>query len=248
MDKLNITLFSIYDEKNSPISKIIEGLFLGCEVVSKNIELLEKNNIKKIIKIGTDLKIHFPKKFEYLSINIHDHPDENIIDYFEACYNFIDQSLINNQNVLVHCFKGISRSASVICAFLIKKFKWNFNESIRFIESKRPWISINDGFDKQLQEYDLKNNSKVFAKNNYRKRTNYYLPIIKPYILRKRSNYKLLSLGGKIIKKNVYLHKKVNLKQQYLDEKILYLKRLISQSHLEHCDKPKEIQKNFYSI
>ncbi len=49
-------------------------------------------------------------------------------------------------NVLVHCQAGVSRSASVVIAFLIKKFKVDFSEALNFVQSKRKVVNPNEGF------------------------------------------------------------------------------------------------------
>ena len=59
------------------------------------------------------------------------------------------------QSVLVvNCFKGYSRSASIIIAFLMKKKCYNFCQALQLIQSKIPQINPNYGFIKQLIEYE----------------------------------------------------------------------------------------------
>ncbi|EPR64859.1 dual specificity phosphatase, catalytic domain-containing protein [Toxoplasma gondii GT1] len=54
-------------------------------------------------------------------------------------------------NVLVHCAKGISRSASLVICYLMFRRCWSYADSFTYIRRKRP-IYPNVGFQIQLQE------------------------------------------------------------------------------------------------
>ena len=54
--------------------------------------------------------------------------------------------------ILVHCFMGISRSASLILAYLIRHRKMKLNEAIRIVARKR-LIWPNEGFLGKLIQY-----------------------------------------------------------------------------------------------
>ena len=47
-----------------------------------------------------------------------------IIRYFESSFAFIDEHL-ESGNVLIHCFAGVSRSATILAAYLMRKKGWN---------------------------------------------------------------------------------------------------------------------------
>ena len=68
---------------------------------------------------------------------------------------FISNIKINKGKLLVHCYMGMSRSASLIIAYLIKYRKMNLEESIRLISLKR-FIWPNDGFIEQLIQWEKK--------------------------------------------------------------------------------------------
>lgn len=54
-----------------------------------------------------------------MAVPLKDTENENLLDYLEVCIDFIDRSR-KEGSVLVHCFAGVSRSASVITAYLMK--------------------------------------------------------------------------------------------------------------------------------
>uniref|UniRef100_A0A7C9A8G6 protein-tyrosine-phosphatase n=1 Tax=Opuntia streptacantha TaxID=393608 RepID=A0A7C9A8G6_OPUST len=62
---------------------------------------------------GKDLKI------VRMAVPIKDTEDENLLDYLECCLDFIEESRKQGA-VLVHCFAGVSRSAAIIMAYLMR--------------------------------------------------------------------------------------------------------------------------------
>lgn len=58
--------------------------------------------------------------------------------------------------VLVHCLAGMSRSASVVCAYLLATTSMNTQETISFVRSRRSIIQPNYGFEKQLKAWEAK--------------------------------------------------------------------------------------------
>ena len=53
--------------------------------------------------------------------------------------------------MLVHCYAGVSRSATIIIAYLMKIMKWDLNTAFDFVKHKRVVAKPNDGFMNQLQ-------------------------------------------------------------------------------------------------
>lgn len=70
MEELDMTLFSVYENDHFIISKIIDQLYLGSEESSQRLEILQKYNIKKIVKIGYELKENFTEDIDYLCCSI----------------------------------------------------------------------------------------------------------------------------------------------------------------------------------
>jgi len=131
------------------IDKIIPGLFLSNYNAAANIDIITKLGIKKIISLGsyeehTKYTVH--EGIEYLFIFIDDHENEPIICHFKECNDFIEP------NTLVHCYAGISRSATIVIAYL-KSIGMDYYEAHRIVKEKRPCINPNDGFLKQLEEW-----------------------------------------------------------------------------------------------
>lgn len=130
-----------------------------------------QHKIKTIISILND---QFPPNLNPFGIDHYffqfkDDPREKIEHIFYKTSNIIFRSIMNGENVLIHCRAGISRSVSVVIAFFlsclvcnqyliipyIRKNKHNWTLSIlKFIQSKRPIAGPNPGFMEQLFRYE----------------------------------------------------------------------------------------------
>lgn len=74
---------------------------------------------------------------------------------FPELSDLIDRSLTSTppEPVLVHCMMGVSRSATVVLAYLMEKHRMNLDEATRLVLAQRNNIFPNDGFIRQL--FDL---------------------------------------------------------------------------------------------
>lgn len=140
-----------------PISiDIIEkNLYLGSLSAAKDLKTLNDYKISHIITIDTcplprhilELK-HLTVKFVQLS----DFPKEDLLSHFDACIEFIEDGLSKGA-VLVHCYFGVSRSASVVIAYMMKKYQLSYQQAFQKVKSKRSIVYPNKGFVSQLVLY-----------------------------------------------------------------------------------------------
>jgi protein-tyrosine phosphatase len=88
-------------------NKIEDHLWLGDIDSSENIPALNTHNITHILTV-LDYKPEVPDNECRIRqhIPVLDMPSVNLIDKFDSCYEFIDQAVSNNRNVLVHCHAG----------------------------------------------------------------------------------------------------------------------------------------------
>lgn len=63
-------------------------------------------------------------------IQIADMNREDILQFFPSCIEFIENALKDPKNsVLVHCFYGVSRSATIVIAYLMKKYSLSYQKA-----------------------------------------------------------------------------------------------------------------------
>lgn len=87
--------------------------------------LLNQNKIKYVVNAcHIDLICSTYTEFagiEYLNIDLTDDIGDTLpmISAIRQSHKFIDNALLNGNNVLVHCKEGISRSITIICAYML---------------------------------------------------------------------------------------------------------------------------------
>jgi len=122
----------------------------------QNLDLLATLNITAIINIAPKLaqnKFEEKLPFAYLTIYEDDNPKVDIKSYFSLTNKFIEKYR-KERSVLVHCAAGISRSATVIIAYVMYKLKLGFNDAYSFVQERHPITDPNFGFICQLHQYE----------------------------------------------------------------------------------------------
>lgn len=56
-----------------------------------------------------------------------------------------------DKKIFVHCNAGVSRSPSIVIAYLIKSLNYSFKEAFNLVKNKRNIINPNEKFIKELQ-------------------------------------------------------------------------------------------------
>lgn len=137
------------------ISNITENLYLGGCNFKNKVKTIKNNNIVAILAIGgTDEHYDTLQLVEHSKfIRLADDPNSQIIDHFHSCIEFIDTH-INNGGVLVHCVAGMSRSATIVAAYLLRKHPSVPTDTmIYYLRNKRCIVDPNYGFWIQLEQY-----------------------------------------------------------------------------------------------
>ena len=141
------------------MNQITENLYLG-NFLSARADSLKEKGIKKVLSVMDYYIIpesHKGDNINHKIIKAVDANSCNIIKYFGECLKFID----GEEKVLVHCAAGVSRSATVVIAYIMWKQKMNFNDAYNFVNERR-LVSPNPGFRSQLELFE-----KELIKNDY---------------------------------------------------------------------------------
>lgn len=123
------------------VNQIIKGLWLGNKIIAKDKQFFEKNSISHVINVSDHINNFFENNpnIWYLRIPINNKESDIIVlkSYLNKIFNFINEAIINNKNVLVHCKKGHRSSAMIVAYYLMKKYKCSFEMAKIKIQSKR---------------------------------------------------------------------------------------------------------------
>ena len=66
--------------------------------------------------------------------------------HFAPSVRFIKEALENGGSVFVHCYAGVSRSATMVIAYLMQEHNMNMYQAISLTKAKRPVVFPNPGF------------------------------------------------------------------------------------------------------
>jgi hypothetical protein len=152
--KTNLTLETDVVQDNIPI-EVVPKLYIGSIYSALNEEVLVAKGITHILN-ASRFPSTFPNTFTYLSIDIRDKAESNILACIPTSNIFIEAGM-DAGGILVHCYGGRSRSAALIAAFLMSSCNYSYDKVRTMLQQARSIVSINIGFERSLQAYGLTN-------------------------------------------------------------------------------------------
>ena len=148
---------SIYEHISAPIRSmiyIIDNIYLGNAYNASNYSYLMDNNIRCIVNATDEIENYFEydNKFTYMKLNgVIDNSKGTIKSYFDDFIQFMTEN--KNSNILIHCYMGSSRSATLIVLYLIYFKMYSLDDAIKFIENKCNRVNINTNYIEELKIY-----------------------------------------------------------------------------------------------
>jgi protein-tyrosine phosphatase len=151
---------------------ICEGVYLGSHLASMSeLSLLKHLGITHILCVALETEYHpiHPLDIKYLHVKMYDSEKEDLLKHLSTSLNFMLSALSDDidqkqsiddvdieaktqkPHVLVVCRAGVSRSASVVIAWLMLAYHFSYQEAYKMTETSRPEICPNDGFVAQLK-------------------------------------------------------------------------------------------------
>ena len=142
---------------------ILPNLYLGdiddaaskWTITSLNIDLIVNctNHEKQYFKTVRD-----PKRIHYYRIPINDDCKDKtmkrMITLLPDAVAKIRESLNQNLNVLIHCYRGVQRSATIVTAYLMKYNDMTMQQAVAFVKEKRPIAFTPEiNFESSLESY-----------------------------------------------------------------------------------------------
>ena len=78
----------------------------------------------------------------------------NLLKQFPNAVKFITDAVNAGGHVMVHCNLGVSRSSTVVIAYLMYTRKWIVRDARLFLKERRPISHPNNGFMNQLIRFE----------------------------------------------------------------------------------------------
>ncbi|GLB34384.1 putative dual specificity phosphatase, catalytic domain [Lyophyllum shimeji] len=132
-------------------NEIVKGqIYLGNLSAALSPEVKKKLGITHIVSVCPEYPSTGPN---HLAIVVEDTEYDNILIHLPKACQFIQSALDRGGRVLVHCVMGVSRSATVVAAYLMKTWKMSRTAAVRWIKQRRAQVHPNYGFIKQLETF-----------------------------------------------------------------------------------------------
>lgn len=142
-----------YDTETFDADEVYPGIYVGDWNASLNKEKLKEHGITNILSIVNGCARNYPTDFNYELIHVNDDDWVNISAHFDRSVRFIKNSVDNGEKILVHCSRGMSRSVSLVIAYMMDEKKMTYEDALAEIKSKRLCANPNAGFETQLREH-----------------------------------------------------------------------------------------------
>ncbi|ELR20038.1 dual specificity phosphatase [Acanthamoeba castellanii str. Neff] len=131
-------------------------LFLGSARAAVAVERLRERSITHVLTVTDILPRRTREAFgpaHHLHINVDDLPGEALSTHFARAIAFIG-SREGGGRILVHCTAGVSRSASVVMAYLMHAHGLTLKQAFIHVKQRRTSVRPNGGFMEQLDAFE----------------------------------------------------------------------------------------------
>ena len=139
-------------------SVIPSALFLGPRAAaSASQSFLGENAITHVLSIGIN-PVGRVDGVTYCHVPLRDDPSASISKACDAACAFIDTALRAKNGtgrILIHCQAGMSRSPTIVAAYLMKRRHMSLMQALKQIVDVRPQVCPNYGFIQQLKDLEM---------------------------------------------------------------------------------------------
>uniref|UniRef100_A0A6A7G074 protein-tyrosine-phosphatase n=1 Tax=Hirondellea gigas TaxID=1518452 RepID=A0A6A7G074_9CRUS len=141
--------------ERASVTQVLPYLYLGNAKDSQNIELLQALGVSRVLNVTSRVPGYREETGVLCkTLPALDNGHQNLRQYFPEAIAFIDCCKYSGHRVLVHCQAGISRSATIVIAYLMHTNREPMIEAYKAVKSLRSIISPNLNFMGQLVEWE----------------------------------------------------------------------------------------------
>ncbi|KAM0867906.1 hypothetical protein ACQ4PT_041672 [Festuca glaucescens] len=146
-------------------SQITDFMYIGGALAARSTYTLQHLGVTHVLclcanEIGQS-ESQKPCLFDYRNFSINDDENADITDVFQDASDFIDFVEHLHGKVLVHCFEGKSRSATVVLAYLMLRKNYTLLEAWNMLKKVHRRAQPNDGFARVLLDLDKRLHGRI---------------------------------------------------------------------------------------
>jgi predicted protein tyrosine phosphatase len=133
-------------------SEVVPGaVYISSYKVPSDWACLKQHQITHIVNMAADVcENMYLDAFSYLTYYMKDSNSEDLTPIFYRTLEWMQKAIDSGGRVLVHCREGVSRSATMVLAYLMWRFKMTFDAALESLQKVRPICNPNTGFTCQL--------------------------------------------------------------------------------------------------
>ena len=139
---------------NVDAHEIAPGIWLGALSAAEDKRFLKQQRISHVLTVLPHDPPKVPARIALLQIKVADNSLSLIGFHFNAACDFVDSARSGGGTVLVHCWRGISRSATMVCAALMRHEGLTASQALARVQEHRSFADPNPAFRTQLSIFE----------------------------------------------------------------------------------------------
>ncbi|XP_043103118.1 dual specificity protein phosphatase 26-like [Puntigrus tetrazona] len=155
VERLLVSGKAIYNNAD----EVWPNLYIGNMDIAENCSEIRRHRFTHVLNCAHSSRrggeIYDGMGITYMGIDAHDSPTYDMSVNFNKAAEFIHAALKQRGKILVHCHVGVSRSATVVLAYLMLKQNVTLVEAIQKVKEGRG-VYPNRGFLRQLIDLHIK--------------------------------------------------------------------------------------------
>ena len=157
--KMTTSLLNIFVTPVCTYRDILPLLAIG-GVDAATEQCIFENDVESVLSLGTS-RYRLPppdvplKSYLFFQLDDSPYDGQALHDILPLCLSWIDQEIKKVRRVLVHCGAGISRSASVVVAYVMQDKQLPLQDALQFVKDRKSDIAPNSGFIEVLSKLAL---------------------------------------------------------------------------------------------
>ncbi|KAG5511388.1 hypothetical protein JKF63_07351 [Porcisia hertigi] len=143
-----------------PMTVVNSLLAVGSWRDASDMALLKAHRIRYVLNVAKEVAPmedadRIAQRNDIVSewIPMSDSHTQDVSEHFLKAFRFIERARNDHSRVLVHCRRGISRSAAIVVAYLMASEHRSYEDALRFVTERRSCVSLNLAFHECLSEF-----------------------------------------------------------------------------------------------